>query len=186
VLEVATAVTGLLLGVNPFDEPDVVRAKVRARAALEGGSGEPPTVPDDPARVLLRHLDGFGGDDAVVLLAYLPENPACAALVDRLATAVGRRTGVAVTAAFGPRYLHSTGQLHKGGPDHIVPIVLTCEPARDVQIPGRRFTLGKLRYSQAIGDIHALTDVGRRVLHLHLGPDSVALLARLVAAVEAT
>ncbi|MBI4915146.1 MAG: transketolase [Acidobacteria bacterium] len=185
VLELATAVTGLLLGVNPFDEPDVVRAKERARAALEGGSGDTPTVPEDPGRVLIRHLDGIAGDDAVVLLAYLPENPACAALVDRLATAVGRRTGVVVTAAFGPRYLHSTGQLHKGGPDHIVPIVLTCEPTRDVRIPGRRFTLGKLRYSQAIGDLHALTDVDRRVLHLHLGPDSVAVLARLVAEVEA-
>ncbi len=186
VLELATAVAGLLLGVNPFDEPDVVRAKERARAALEGGSGDAPTVPADPAGVLLHHLDGLGRDDAIVLLAYLPENPACAALVDRLAAALGRRLGAPVTAAFGPRYLHSTGQLHKGGPEHIVPVVLTSEPARDVRIPGRRFTLGKLRYSQAVGDLHALTDVGRRALHLHLGADSVAVLARVVAAVEAT
>jgi transaldolase/glucose-6-phosphate isomerase len=122
----------------------------------------------------------------LALQAYIPPGLASDASLLALRSGLRLRTHLAVTSGYGPRFLHSTGQLHKGGPDHIVPIVLTCEPARDVRIPGRRFTLGKLRYSQAIGDLHALTDVERRVLHLHLGPDSVAVLARLVAEVEAT
>ena len=181
VLELATAVVGLLLGVNPFDEPDVVRAKERAKAALHEPQAAPPAPPADPAGALLSHIGALGPQDAVVLLAYLPENDRVAALLAELDRRLRARTGRPVTSAFGPRYLHSTGQLHKGGPDHIVPVVLTATPARDVDIPGRRFTLGRLRYAQAIGDLRALTDVGRRALHLHLGDDAATLLERAIA-----
>jgi transketolase len=182
VLEMATAVTGLLLGVNPFDEPDVMRAKERARAALAEGSGEAPAALGDPATVLLDHLDGLDSRDAVALLAYLPENPDVAAALSELAGALSRRFGVPVTHAFGPRYLHSTGQLHKGGPDRIVPVILTGEPGRDIAIPGRRLTLARLRAAQATGDAQALTEVGRRVLSLHLGADPLAALRDMSAA----
>jgi hypothetical protein len=182
VLEMATAVVGLLLGVNPFDEPDVVRAKERAKAALHDPHTAAPEPPADLAAALLEHLGTLDPLDAVALLAYLPENPRVAALLAELTRRLRARTRRPVTVAFGPRYLHSTGQLHKGGPDHIVPIVLTANAARDVAVPGRKFTLGQLRYAQAIGDTRALADVGRRVLHLHLGANPAALLEQAIAA----
>jgi glucose-6-phosphate isomerase len=139
VLELATALLGPLLGVNPFDEPDVVRAKERARAALGEGRSAPPATAADPARELLDHLRRVARDDVVALLAYLPERPEVADRLGALAAALSRRLGVPVTTAFGPRYLHSTGQLHKGGPDRIVPVVLTSTPVRDVAVPHASF-----------------------------------------------
>jgi transketolase len=184
VLEVATAVAGLLLGVNPFDEPDVVRAKERARAALATGHVSFPAVSEDPAAALLAHIKDLSREDAVVVLAYIGENAETAADLARLRAALAARLGVAVTTAFGPRYLHSTGQLHKGGPDRLSAVVLTSEPARDVPIPGQPHTLGQLRLAQAQGDLAALQDGGRRALHLHLGKDAARVLADLVRAVS--
>ena len=179
VLELATALAGFLLGVNPFDEPDVVRAKDRARAALKGGGLAAPPPTREPGKALRAHVHGVGPDDAVVLLAYLPEDTRSTAALSRLAGAISRAKGVPVTAAFGPRYLHSTGQLHKGGPAHVVPVVLTAAPVRDMPIPGQPHTLGQLRLAQALGDAAALADVGRKVLHLHLGADSLKDLEEL-------
>ena len=178
-LELATALTGLMIGVNPFDEPDVLRAKDRARAALDAGTATPAPLTTDPAGVLRAHLRGVSGDDAVALLAYLPEQPEVAAALEALADSLSASLHVPVTAAFGPRYLHSTGQLHKGGPARIVPVVLTAVPGRDVPIPGQPHTLGQLRWAQATGDAQALLDAGRRVLHLHLGGKIEEALARL-------
>ena len=181
VLELATALLGPLLGVNPFDEPDVVRAKERARAALGEGRTAPPAASPNPAKALLDHLRRLERDHVVALLAYLPERPEVADRLGSLASALSRRLGVPVTTAFGPRYLHSTGQLHKGGPDRIVPVVLTATPARDVEVPHAGFTLGALRQAQAAGDLAALGEVGRRVLHLHLGADVAAALEAMTA-----
>ena len=178
-LELATALAGYLLGVNPFDEPDVVRVKERTRAALVGGRLAAPSATPAPRAAFAEHLRGVGADDAVVLLAYLPERPAVAAALATLARAVSDSLRVPVTAAFGPRYLHSTGQLHKGGPAHIVPVVLTGTPRADLAIPGQAHTLGQLRLAQAIGDIEALAKVGRKVLHLHLGGEAATALAEL-------
>ncbi len=179
VLELATALAGLLIGVNPFDEPDVVRAKERARAALAGARSAAPAAAADAAAALRSHLAGTGADDAVVLLAYLPERPDVAAALEGFRDALAASLHVPVTAAFGPRYLHSTGQLHKGGPPHLIAVVLTAEPRRDVAIPGQSHTLGQLRRAQALGDIEALREVGRRVLHLHLEGDAAAALVGL-------
>ena len=178
-LELATALAGLLIGVNPFDEPDVVRAKDRARAALAGAKATMPAATVDPEGLLRKHLAGLSSDDAVVLLAYLPERSDVATALEVLAESLSSALRVPVTAAFGPRYLHSTGQLHKGGPARIVPVVLTAEPARDLQIPGQAHTLGQLRWAQAVGDAEALAEVGRKVLHLHLGKDVPQALQRL-------
>jgi hypothetical protein len=178
-LELATALTGLLIGVNPFDEPDVVGAKDRARAALAGTKAAMPAATTDPEGLLRAHLAGISADDAVVLLAYLPERSEVGAGLDALAGSLSSALGVPVTAAFGPRYLHSTGQLHKGGPARIVPVVLTAEPERDLAIPGQAHTLGQLRWAQALGDIRALTEVGRKVLHLHLGKGALGVLRSL-------
>lgn len=176
VLEIATALAALLLGVNPFDEPDVVKAKEQARAILSGIEPAPLAPTPDPAAALLSHLDGLHPLDAVALLAYLPENEGVGAALTQAGRALSKRLRVPVTTAFGPRYLHSTGQLHKGGPNHVVPVVLTSDPARDVPVPRQRFTLGQLRRAQALGDLSALGDVGRRILHLHMGGDPLATL----------
>ena len=178
-LELATALTGLLIGVNPFDEPDVVRAKDRARAALDAATAISPSPTADPVGVLRAHLKGMSADDAVALLAYLPEQPEVAAALDALADSLSATLHVPVTAAFGPRYLHSTGQLHKGGPGRIVPVVLTAAPGRDVPIPGQPHTLGQLRWAQATGDAQALAEAGRKVLHVHLGEEVEKELAGL-------
>ena len=178
-LEVATAVAGWLLGVNPFDEPDVVRAKDQARAALAAGHRAYPAPTPEPAAALAAHLAGIGPDDAIVVLAWLPEHPETTAAVARLAAALAGRYGVPVTTGFGPRYLHSTGQLHKGGPDRMRVVVLSAEPARDVPIPGQAHTIGQLRWAQALGDLAALREVSRPVLHLHLGSEPLVALERL-------
>lgn len=178
-LEVATAVAGWLLGVNPFDEPDVVRAKDQARAALAAGHREYPAPTAEPARGLAAFLDGIGADDAIALLAWVPENAASAAALDALADRLAARHGVPVTTGFGPRYLHSTGQLHKGAPDRLRVVLISGEPVRDVPIPGQAHTLGQLRWAQAVGDLAALREVNRPVLHLHLGKDGIEILASL-------
>ncbi|MCU0293898.1 MAG: transketolase [Thermoanaerobaculaceae bacterium] len=178
-LEVATAVAGWLLGVNPFDEPDVVRAKDQARAALAAGHRAYPPPTPEPAAALASHLAGIGPDDAIVILAWLPEHPGTTAAVARLAATLAERYGVPATTGFGPRYLHSTGQLHKGGPDRMRIVLLSAEPAQDVPIPGQPHTIGQLRWAQALGDLAALREVSRPVLHLHLGADPLTALQRL-------
>lgn len=178
-LELATALAGMLLGVNPFDEPDVVRAKDRARAALAGAGVAMPAPTPDPEGLLRKHLAGLSPEDAVVVLAYLPERSDVEASLNALVESLSSALRVPVTAAFGPRYLHSTGQLHKGGPNRIVPVVLTAEPGHDLPIPGQAHTLGQLRWAQAVGDAEALSEVGRKVLHLHLGTELLAALQSL-------
>ncbi|HUK11853.1 MAG TPA: transketolase C-terminal domain-containing protein, partial [Thermoanaerobaculaceae bacterium] len=174
--EIATALVGFLLGVNPFDEPDVVGAKERARKSLAGLGARALAPTPDAAAALASHLDGVGPGGAVALLAYLAEDAPVARALHALAAAISTRLGVPVTAAFGPRYLHSTGQLHKGGAPGLVPVVITGDPGRDLAVPGRSHTLGQLRLAQALGDVAALRDAGRRVLYLHIGGDQMPAL----------
>jgi transketolase len=178
-LELATALTSALLGVNPFDEPDVVAAKDGARAALSGGALAMPPPTADAAAVLRRGLAGIALDEAVALLAYLPERSEVAWALAELAAALGETLGVPVTAAFGPRYLHSTGQLHKGGPPKLRTVILIAPPARDLAIPGQSHTFGQLRLAQALGDREALLHAGRTVVQLALGPDPTRELTQL-------
>jgi glucose-6-phosphate isomerase/transaldolase/glucose-6-phosphate isomerase len=174
--EVATSVLGVLLGINPFDEPDVVRAKERARAALNAGAPSPEPFRGDLAAALQAHLKGIAPCDAVVLLAYLREDEATERALAALAVALASRFAAPVTWAFGPRYLHSTGQLHKGGPARVTPVVLTADPRTDLAIPHQPHTLGQLRLAQALGDVAALREVGRPVFHAHLSRDAAAVL----------
>ncbi|HPW55804.1 MAG TPA: transketolase [Thermoanaerobaculaceae bacterium] len=178
-LELATAVAGWLLGVNPFDEPDVVRAKEQARAALAAGHREYPAPTLESGAALAGFLDGIGADDAIVLLGWMAETADSAAALAGLAGRLAARHGVPVTTGFGPRYLHSTGQLHKGAPDRLRVVLLSGEPARDVPIPGQAHTIGQLRWAQALGDLAALREVARPVLHLHFGWDPIAGLSLL-------
>ncbi len=199
--EVATAVAGQLLGIDPFDQPDVESAKKAARGLLEqsGGAGEPAAFTDGAVEV--RALGGGWLGDArtvpeavAALLGQLDDRRgyvAVMAYLDRLAdeelagvrAALARHTGRPTTFGWGPRFLHSTGQFHKGGPATGVYIQVTTEPREDLAIPGRDFTFGDFIAAQAAGDAQVLAEHGRPVLRLHL-VDHDAGLAQVTAALS--
>lgn len=198
--EFATAIAGRLLEINPFDQPDVEAAKQAARdllgdpAKLEGG--ETPSTVDGPVQVFASAgVSGDGGLTDVLreFLATAPENGYLAIQVylDRLDDAsaallrpeLARRTGLQTTFGWGPRFLHSTGQYHKGGHQNGIFLQITGEPENDLEVPGRPYTLGKLQHAQALGDGQVLAGHGRPVLRLHL-TDRAAGLAHLVRAVQ--
>ena len=181
--ETATAVAGRLLGTNPFDQPDVERAKQAARGLLEHRpEREEPALVDGDVEVRGTSglLDGAGDlaaafgrllarlehDGYVAVMAYL--DPQRDAGLRRMRPALARRTGRPTTFGWGPRFLHSTGQYHKGGPPTGVFVQLTCAEPFDVDIPGRPFTFGQLIAAQAAGDAAVLQDLQRPVLRLHL------------------
>ena len=152
------------LGVNPFDQPDVEAAKALARAELAGDLTDDAPVTLTPSE--LRRA--ARPDDYVAILAYLPPLPPVAAALERVRAAWERSTGLASTLGFGPRYLHSTGQLHKGGPNTGLFLVITAPDPEDLEIPGMGLTFGRLKHAQALGDVRALLARGRRVAHVHL------------------
>jgi hypothetical protein len=181
--EYATATAGYLLGINPFDEPNVQQAKDATRALLETCAAEGrlpfPTAPTgrhaelwmtsaaraaagSEPRQLLRHVaDG----EYVALLAYLPSDDR---QIEAVLTDVRLRLGMACRAAttlgFGPRYLHSTGQLHKGGPNTGVFVIVIAPPVEDLPIPGEPYSFGILEAAQALGDFQSLESTGRRAI----------------------
>ena len=157
------------LGVNAFDQPDVETAKAFAR---EPAAPMPPTL--SPAELRSAARPG----DYVAILAYLPPRPAVARALEGVRAAWGEALGCVATSAFGPRYLHSTGQLHKGGPNTGLFLVVTADDAEDVEIPEMGRTFGDLKRAQAVGDVCALLAKGRRVAHAHLSdPQELGRLA---------
>jgi len=196
--EVATAVAGRLLGINPFDQPDVESAKKAARELLDKGigGGAAPAATDGAIEIRALGGDGawLGAADTVpaaldALFAQLdPQRGyvAIMAYLDRLEDAelarcrpaVARRTERPTTFGWGPRFLHSTGQFHKGGPSVGVYLQVTASPRQDLSIPGRKFSFGDFSAAQAGGDAAVLADHGRPVLQLHL-TDHDAGLAQL-------
>jgi len=196
--EIATATAGAVLGINPFDQPNVQAAKDatnRALARLDREGGVPweeadaigesgLTVHGAPgAASLLGALTDFVGrfreGDYLALLAYLHENRRADEALEKLREEALRRRGIATTIAYGPRYLHSTGQLHKGGPPRGSFLLLTADDGPRLPVPGRGYTFGELQLAQAVGDLQALRERDRRVLHVHLGRDVMAALAEL-------
>ena len=169
--EYATWELCVRLGVNAFDQPDVEQAKALARAELEGAQGGGvgaqhaaplPTLSPEALRRSARP------GDYLAILAYLAPTPDVTAKLQAVRAAWGRALGCATTLGFGPRYLHSTGQLHKGGPNTGLFLVVTADDAEDAEIPETGFTFGRLKRAQARGDIRALLGRGRRVAHVHL------------------
>lgn len=162
--EWATTVAGITLGINPFDQPDVESAKRAARAVLSGDGADtaaPVQVGSiDQALALLRP------GDALAICAFV--DPAIEPELQAARLALGRRAGVATTLGIGPRFLHSTGQLHKGGPDRLVVIQVVTDEGRDLDIPGESFSFGTLLQAQADGDLAALTAAGKRAVRVPL------------------
>ena len=187
--EFATAVAGATMGVNPFDEPDVTAAKeatARVLAALRDGRA-PTDAAHDPAtagEALDALFDGLAPDGYVAIQAYLPRYGERGARLQTLREAIRRRTRRAVTLGYGPRYLHSTGQLHKGGPARGAFIQLVASHPDDVLIPGADETFGMLIDAQSLGDAQSLVARGRPVVRIQLGDDPDAGLDTLIASLE--
>ena len=201
VWEFATAVAGRLLGINPFDQPDVEAAKVAARGLLDA-QPEPTPAAFVDGSIEVRGGDWLGdartAEDAVKALLDTLESDSylsVQAYFDRLAFAqlegirdeLAAVSGRPVTFGWGPRFLHSTGQFHKGGPGIGVFLQVTAASAEDLAIPERPFTFGELIAAQAAGDAQVLTDHGRPVLRLHLTDRAagVAQLQDIIAALSA-
>jgi glucose-6-phosphate isomerase len=189
--EVATAAAGIVLGIDPFDQPNVQESKDATKELLaaftrdgalpspaplvaeEGiaAYGDPEALGDTPVTVEggVRQLIGLAGDgDYVALLAYLPRDPDIELRFHRFRSELRDGLGIATTLGFGPRFLHSTGQLHKGGPPSGVFLQITADPRKDLPIPGWDETFGTLIAAQALGDLQSLQRRHRRVLRLHL------------------
>jgi transaldolase/glucose-6-phosphate isomerase len=212
--EIATATAGSILGVNPFDQPDVEASKAATRrltaeyektgmlpaetpifagdglslfadvknaAALTGSLNGPPTL----ATYLEAHLGRLDAGDYFALLAYLEMNAAHERVLQAIRQSVRDATRNATCLEFGPRFLHSTGQAYKGGPNTGVFLQITCDDAIDVAVPGRRYTFGAVKAAQARGDFQVLADRDRRALRVHLGADVPAGLEILRKAILA-
>jgi transaldolase/glucose-6-phosphate isomerase len=203
--EFATAVAGAVLGINPFDQPDVEASKVATRRLtqeFERTGRLPPETPlleadgirlfADPrnagalvggdrtlAGLLRAHLDRIRPGDYAALLAYVEMTQAHEAALQEFRMRIRERYRVATCLGFGPRFLHSTGQAYKGGPNTGVFLQITCDDATDLPVPGQRYTFGAVKAAQARGDIEVLAERGRRALRAHLGPDVAAGLRAL-------
>ncbi len=180
--EFATAVAGQVLGINPFDQPNVQEAKDRTNEILQGKSPSAPASAGIDEGALAGLLDGIRPGDYFAITAYLPSTTENERRLNGIRLRVRDARRVATTVGFGPRFLHSTGQLHKGGPATGVFLQLTAGESSDVAIPGKPYTFGQVLSAQAGGDLAALQTRGRRALTVHL-PDAASGLEDLAAAV---
>lgn len=206
--EFATAVAGAILGIHPFNQPDVEASKVATRrltSAYEKTGALPPEAPvleADGIRLftdeknaaalaqaaggdrtlqgyLKAHLGRLRPGDYFALLAYIEMNEPHEQALGEMRRAVRDATRAATCVGFGPRFLHSTGQAYKGGPNTGVFLQITCDDAVDLPVPGQKYTFGVVKAAQALGDFQVLAERERRVLRAHLGPDVAAGLAAL-------
>jgi hypothetical protein len=175
--EFATAVAGAALGLNPFDEPNVSEAKDKTKALLadyaaSGRFDDRAAVPSSAA--VRATIASLRPGDYVAFLSYLPGETEVETTVAEIRDAIRARTKAASTFGLGPRYLHSTGQYHKGGPNTCVAFVLTGEDESATPIPEAGYSFAVLKRAQALGDVQALEAHGRRVLRLHFADVSTA------------
>jgi glucose-6-phosphate isomerase len=201
--EMATAFAGRRLEINPFDQPNVQESKDATKALLEkyarqgalpeqtplasdgrlsfyAGGEVGAARPSISVREALRaHCEKIKPGDYVALLAYVEETTETEAALQAIRRSLRDATGCATTTGYGPRFLHSTGQLHKGGPDSGVFIQLTARDQVDLDVPGASYTFSILKQAQALGDFQSLLAHGRRAIRVDLGADPVAGLGRL-------
>jgi transaldolase / glucose-6-phosphate isomerase len=209
--EIATAVAGSIIGINAFNQPDVEASKIATRSLTDEyektGSlpAEKPVLEDGGIKLftdavnadalakaagsdkslagyLRAHLKRIGAGDYFALLAYIEMNPKHEAFLQKLRQALRDNKRVATCLEFGPRFLHSTGQAYKGGPNSGVFLQVTCDDAADLPVPEQTYTFGIVKAAQARGDFQVLAERGRRALRVHLGKDLSAGLDRLAAA----
>ncbi|MCC6763879.1 MAG: bifunctional transaldolase/phosoglucose isomerase [Deltaproteobacteria bacterium] len=191
--EIATAAAGWVLGIDPFDQPNVQESKdntvrllkeYQESGALPDPGGIVSANATDFARRLEAHLRQIRKGDYVAVTAYVERTGEREQVLRQIRSALRDRFKVATTVGYGPRFLHSTGQLHKGGAANGVFIQLSAEPAEDLAIPGETFSFGTLEAAQALGDYQSLASRGRRALRVSLGVD-IDLGMRTILAVVA-
>ena len=201
--EFATAVAGAIIGINSFDQPDVEASKVATRKLTDEfertGSLPPetPAVAEGGVKIfgagvkgatlvdcLRAHLGTMQAGDYFALLAYIEMNVEHEAALTAMRTSVRDTKKVATCVGFGPRFLHSTGQAYKGGPNTGVFVQITADNARDLPVPGQKYSFGVVKAAQARGDLAVLAERGRRALRIHLSSDVAAGLATLGRAIE--
>ena len=185
--QVVTAAAGAVLGVHPFDQPNVEAAKKLAKEAMDGALdlGSVPTLDAlEAASELVAFLDGLVPGDYVGIHAYLAPTDDRWEVLQSLRKAVGARTGLATTLGWGPRFLHSTGQLHKGGPETGAFVQLVDQPTAPLEVPESGHEFGAIISAQAAGDYQALVDAGKRVIRIDLGSRPDAAVDGLVRALE--
>jgi hypothetical protein len=194
--EFATAVAGAALGINPFDEPNVSEAKEKTKALLasfaaQGALPEPAPVAEDqrtalystrfsgasPAAVIRAALDSLQAGDYVAFLSYLPGDSEVQAAIAAIREALRARTHVASTFGVGPRYLHSTGQYHKGGPNKTLAFVVTGDDPTATAIPEAGYSFSVLKRAQALGDVETLDAHRRRSVRIHVKDSETAAQA---------
>jgi transaldolase/glucose-6-phosphate isomerase len=180
--ELATAVAGSILGINPFDQPDVEASKIETQKLVK--LPQPNTAEALQIDLLRAHLELIRPHDYFALLAYVEMNLANEDLLQEIREMVRSTYRVATCLGFGPRFLHSTGQAYKGGPDSGVFLQITSSHAEDLSIPGHALTFGQVQNAQAQGDFRVLTDRHRRCLRIHLPADQAAGLVALRDAVR--
>ncbi len=200
--ELATATAGAVLGINPFDQPNVQESKDNTNRMLSvvRSLGKMPDATIPLSAGLLKFylqgttkpaMDSFKtflaqakSGDYLALMAYLPETPSTHKLLQDIRRQLLEKLHIATTLGYGPRFLHSTGQFHKGGPDTGLFLQLTADDPEDMPIPGAPYTFGTFKQAQAQGDLQALHTHKRRVLRVHLGADIKAGLTALKKAIE--
>ncbi|MGI9065148.1 MAG: bifunctional transaldolase/phosoglucose isomerase [Pyrinomonadaceae bacterium] len=200
--EMATAFAGWRLAINPFDQPNVQESKDATKALLEkftregklpespavasdgtltiyGARDEPAAASASVAEVMAQHVAGIKPGDYIAVLAYVEETPEIDAALQSIRTTLRDATCCATTTGYGPRFLHSTGQLHKGGPDSGVFVQITAPDQIDLEVPGAPYTFSVLKQAQAQGDFQSLLSHGRRAIRVDLGADASNGLAKL-------
>jgi transaldolase / glucose-6-phosphate isomerase len=207
--EIATAVAGSIIGINAFNQPDVEASKIETRkltSEYEATGKLPPEAPffesngfklfaDEKnaatlkgtanlAGILQTHLSRLHAGDYFAVLGYIPMNPANEKALQGIRHAVRDHKKVATVLGFGPRFLHSTGQAYKGGPNSGVFLQITCDDARGLPVPGQKYTFGIVKAAQARGDFAVLAERGRRALRVHLGKNLKGGLAKLAKAIQ--
>ena len=177
--ETATAIAGSILGINPFDQPNVQASKDRTESVLEQfeKSGKLPAM--DETAPIGSLLETATPGDYVVIMAYIPQSSAVDSALEDLRRRVTERFGIATTMGYGPRFLHSTGQLHKGGPASGLFLQITAEHAQSVDIPGTPFTFSALADAQALGDLQALRAAGRRSIRVDVGSSPEQVIRKM-------
>lgn len=184
--EMATAIAGHILGIQPFNQPNVQESKDNTQRVLDKYKSTGAFKADPPADA--ESLDDLLGrakpGDYVALMGYFQESPQIAAALHRLRLAILERRHLPTTFGYGPRFLHSTGQLHKGGADNGLFIQLTANAGRDVRIPGELFSFRVLSTAQAIGDLASLRAHKRRVIHIDLGSNVAAGIRELARSID--
>jgi transaldolase/glucose-6-phosphate isomerase len=207
--EIATAVAGSIIGINAFNQPDVEASKIETRKLTSEYEAKGKLPAEEPffegdgvklyadatnahalkkgktlAEILRTHLSRAGEGDYFALLGYITMNAENEAALQEIRHKVRDTKHLATVLGFGPRFLHSTGQAYKGGPNSGVFLQITCDDAEDLPVSDQKYTFGVVKAAQARGDFAVLAERGRRALRVHLGKDVKAGLRRLQAAME--